>query len=125
MTKLKLCARQYGGEPDLVTPAATGNELALVTGAVEVFDNYVGSGYSLPTDGMREAVALFARLEGVLLDPVYSGKAAAGLIDLVRTGHFKAGSNVLFVHTGGSPTLFHYKPLPTGSTVWQGAASRL
>ena len=63
-------------------------------GAVEVFDNYVGSGYSLPTDGMREAVALFARLEGVLLDPVYSGKAAAGLIDLVRQGHFAPGSNV-------------------------------
>ena len=94
-------------------------------GAVEVFDGYVGEGYSLPTDGMREAVSLFARLEGVLLDPVYSGKAAAGLIDLVRQGHFAPGSNVLFVHTGGAPTLFHYKPLPAGSTVWQGAASRL
>lgn len=94
-------------------------------GAVEVFDGYVGAGYSLPTDGMKEAVAMFARLEGVLLDPVYSGKAAAGLLDLVRKGHFPDGSNVLFLHTGGAPTLFHYKPLPDGSTVWEGAASRL
>ena len=51
--------------------------------------------------------------------------SAAGLIDLVRKGHFADGSNVLFVHTGGAPTLYHYKPLPAGSTVWQGAASRL
>jgi len=72
------------------------------------FDQYVGPGYSLPTDSMVEAVKLFARTEAVLLDPVYSGKAAAGLIDLVRQGHFPAGSNVLFLHTGGSPALYAY-----------------
>jgi len=72
------------------------------------FDDYVGPGYSLPTAAMVEAVTLFARTEAILLDPVYSGKAAAGLIDFVRKGHFKKGSNVLFLHTGGSPALYAY-----------------
>ncbi len=72
------------------------------------FDQYVGPGYSLPTDSMVEAVRLFAQNEAILLDPVYSGKAAAGLIDLVRKGQFAKGSNVLFLHTGGSPVLYAY-----------------
>ena len=66
---------------------------------------------SLPTDGMREAVSLFAKLEGILLDPVYTGKGAAGLCSLVRDGTLKPGSRVLFLHTGGAPSLFHYQPL--------------
>ncbi len=72
------------------------------------FDQYVGPGYSLPTESMVEAVTLFSKNEAILLDPVYSGKAAAGLIDLVRKGHFEDGSNVLFLHTGGSPVLYAY-----------------
>ena len=72
------------------------------------FDEYVGPGYSLPTKSMVEAVTFFARTEAILLDPVYSGKAAAGLIDLVRKGHFPKNSNVLFLHTGGSPALYAY-----------------
>lgn len=72
------------------------------------FDGYVGPGYSLPTDAMVEAVKLFSTTEAILLDPVYSGKAAAGLVDLVRNGHFKRGANVLFLHTGGSPALYAY-----------------
>lgn len=76
--------------------------------AVECFDAYVGPGYSIPTDGMVEAVKLLASTEGILLDPVYSGKAMAGLVDLVRKGHFAEGSNVLFLHTGGSPALYAY-----------------
>ena len=71
-------------------------------------DEYVGPGYSRPTEGMKEAVFLFARQEGILLDPVYSGKAAAGLIDFVRTERFPAGSTVIFLHTGGDPALFAY-----------------
>ncbi len=78
-------------------------------GEVRVADAYVGEGYSLPTDSMAEAVQTFARREGILLDPVYTGKAAAGLLDLARTGHFAAGENVLFVHTGGAPSLYHYR----------------
>ena len=77
--------------------------------SVRVVDDYVGSGYSLPTESMVEAVWLFARLEGILLDPVYTGKAAAGLIDLVRKGYFAKNDNVLFLHTGGSPALYAYQ----------------
>ena len=76
--------------------------------AVLCFGDYVGPGYSRPTAGMVEAVKLLARTEAVLLDPVYTGKAMAGLIDLARKGFFKKGENVLFVHTGGSPALYAY-----------------
>ena len=58
---------------------------------------------------MIEAVQLLAREEGILLDPVYSGKGMAGLIDLVRNGHFIKGENVVFLHTGGSAALFAYR----------------
>lgn len=71
--------------------------------------DYVGDGYGLPTPGMVEAVQLLARTEGILLDPVYSGKGMAGLIDLVRKGHFKKGQNIVFLHTGGSAGLFGYR----------------
>jgi len=77
--------------------------------AVTCFGNYVGPGYSLPTPEMAEAVTLLARTEGILLDPVYTGKAMAGLIDLVRQGYFTKGSRVLFLHTGGSPALYVYQ----------------
>lgn len=70
--------------------------------------DYVGGGYGIPTPGMVEAVNLLARTEGLLLDPVYSGKGMAGLIDLVRKGHFKPHENVVFLHTGGSAALFGY-----------------
>lgn len=76
--------------------------------AFNVVDDYVGEGYSIPTAGMVEAVRMFARLEGILLDPVYTGKAAAGLIDLIRRGTFRKDENILFIHTGGSPALFAY-----------------
>ena len=75
---------------------------------ITCYDNYVGPGYSLPTDSMIEAVKLLAQTESILLDPVYSGKAMAGLVDLVRNDHFQPGSNVLFLHTGGSPALYAY-----------------
>jgi D-cysteine desulfhydrase len=66
--------------------------------------DWVGPGYSLPTREMVAAVRLLARSEGILLDPVYSGKAMAGLIDLARQGAF-TGERVLFLHTGGAPSL--------------------
>lgn len=75
---------------------------------VIVYDEYVGAGYSRPTPGMIEAVQLLAQTEGILLDPVYTGKEMAGLIDLVRTGYFKPTDKVLFLHTGGSPALYAY-----------------
>ncbi|HZZ34688.1 MAG TPA: D-cysteine desulfhydrase [Caulobacteraceae bacterium] len=77
--------------------------------AVTCLDEWVGPGYSLPTPEMAEAVRMLASLEGVLLDPVYTGKAMAGLIGLIRRGHFKASERVLFLHTGGSPALYAYQ----------------
>lgn len=83
--------------------------------AIVCRDEWVGPGYSLPTAEMIEAVRLFARHEGVLLDPVYTGKAAAGLIALVRSGEIAASERVLFVHTGGAPALYAYQPVLTGA----------
>lgn len=75
---------------------------------VQVRDEFVGPGYSLPTGTMVEAVQLLARTEGILLDPVYTGKAFAGLVGMIREGKLKKGQNVLFLHTGGSPALYAY-----------------
>jgi L-cysteate sulfo-lyase len=69
----------------------------------------LGSGYGLPTDSMRRAVKLLASEEGLLLDPVYSGKAFAGLIQSVENGTFGAGEKVLFLMSGGTPSLFAYR----------------
>ncbi len=71
--------------------------------------NYCRAGYGVLTDAEREAVRLFAKYEGLLLDPVYTGRAAAGLIDLIRKGFFKKDETVLFWHTGGQPALFAEK----------------
>ena len=68
-------------------------------------DAYLGEGYTRPTDAMREAVALAAQEEGLLLDTVYTGKAMSGLIVYVRRNIFTAGQKILFVHSGGNPAL--------------------
>ncbi len=83
--------------------------LAFPEVVVECVEGYVGPGYSLPTPEMVKAVKLMARTEAILLDPVYTGKAFSGLVGLIRQGRFKPGQNVVFVHTGGSPALYHYK----------------
>jgi L-cysteate sulfo-lyase len=69
--------------------------------------NYVGDGYGIPTESMNEAVLMLARTEGLLFDPVYSGKGLAGMIDLIRKGELGDG-NIVFLHTGGSAALFAY-----------------
>src|SRR5205814_10099524 len=69
-------------------------------------DNYCSTGYGVLTEQEREAIRLFATCEGLLLDPVYTGRAAAGMIDLIRKRFFKKNETVLFVHTGGQPALF-------------------
>ena len=73
--------------------------------------DYVGPGYGQPTPEMVEAVGLLARTEGILLDPVYSGKGMAGLIGEIRKGTFTKDKNIVFVHTGGSVALFAYETL--------------
>lgn len=77
-------------------------------GDVVANTDYVGAGYGIPRADTLEAIRMFAQLEAILLDPVYSGKGAAGLIDLVRKGHFKKGERVVFLHTGGAAGLFGY-----------------
>jgi D-cysteine desulfhydrase family pyridoxal phosphate-dependent enzyme len=67
---------------------------------------YCSAGYGVLTEQEREAIRLFATCEGLLLDPVYTGRAAAGMIDLIRKGFFKNDETVLFLHTGGQPALF-------------------
>ncbi|MDR2899736.1 MAG: D-cysteine desulfhydrase [Clostridiales bacterium] len=75
---------------------------------VIVFDDYIGEGYSRTTPEMVEAVKLVAQTEAILLDPVYTGKTMAGMIDLIKKGYFKGCENIMFLHTGGSPALFAY-----------------
>jgi 1-aminocyclopropane-1-carboxylate deaminase/D-cysteine desulfhydrase-like pyridoxal-dependent ACC family enzyme len=71
-------------------------------------DAYVGADYGVPTEAGLEALNLLAQTEGILLDPVYTAKAMAGLIDHVRQGRIGKEQTVVFVHTGGNPALFAY-----------------
>lgn len=72
------------------------------------FDDYIGEGYAIPSEQMIEAVKLLARKEGIILDPVYSGKAFAGMIDLIQKNYFSLSKPIVFIHTGGTPALFAY-----------------
>ena len=78
---------------------------------VIVFDKYVGDGYSIPTESMIHALQLLLKTEGILLDPVYTGKAFAGFLDLIYKGYFKKKDIVIFIHTGGSPAIYAYTNL--------------
>ena len=89
---------------DVLSKAGSGKVVTATD--VRVYDQYVGAGYGVPTELSSEAIGLFARLEGVLLDPVYTAKGAAGMVDLIRRGVIERGSRVLFWHTGGAPALF-------------------
>ena len=86
-----------------------GWDVELAEADVESHDEYVGEGYGLPTPAAIEAIRLAARTEGLILDPVYTGKAMAGLIDHARTGRLGADDTVVFIHTGGTPALFAFK----------------
>ena len=85
--------------------------------AVKSFGGYWQPKYSVPNSKMVEAVQMLARTEGILLDPVYTGKIMAGLIGLARQGHFKPNAKVLFIHTGGLPSLHVYEDVVLGRTV--------
>ena len=88
-----------------------GSSAALNRSDVVANSDYVGEGYGMPTDGMIEAVEMTARHESILLDPVYSGKGMAGLIDLVRQGFYRREENIVFIHTGGAQALSGYRSL--------------
>ena len=76
---------------------------------VIVFDDYIADGYGMLNEETARALRLVAETEGILLDPVYTGRAMVGLIDLIEKGYFKKGDNVVFLHTGGTPALFPYR----------------
>ena len=90
---------------------AVANSLALQAQAdIQLWDDYFAPGYGTPNEEGMAAVKLLAQLEGILLDPVYTGKAMAGLIDGITQKRFKDEGPILFVHTGGAPALFAYHP---------------
>ena len=96
---------------DLVLETADAIGASGVVNRDDVIANcdYVGEGYGVPTPAMNKAVLMLARLEGILADPVYSGKGLAGMFDLVDKGYFGAAKNIVFLHTGGSAALFAYR----------------
>lgn len=85
-----------------------GWEMAFGPAEVVAYDSYLGGGYAVMGEPEREAISLVARSEGILLDPVYTGRAMAGLIDLIRTGTFGKDETIVFWHTGGAAALFAY-----------------
>ncbi len=93
---------------DLINGTADhlGLEIEFGPDDINVNTDYIGEGYAVPTEGMVEAIKLVAQTEGVLLDPIYTGKGMAGLIDLIRKGVFTEDDEVVFWHTGGVPSLF-------------------
>lgn len=90
------------------TADALGLRLSFSPEDIIVFDDYVGEGYGVLNQPTADAIQRVARGEGILLDPVYTGKAMSGLIDLVETGYFDPDDVVVFIHTGGAPAIFHY-----------------
>ena len=110
-----ICVRR-AADPQRVRIAKRATEIAALLGSPEAFeaedvdvcDSVLPPGYGQLSQPVGDAISMAARLEALLLDPVYTGKAMAGLIDLVRTGRIHAGSRVLFVHTGGLPAMFSY-----------------
>jgi L-cysteate sulfo-lyase len=102
--------KQEGMVHDLAvrTSDYMGKGTQIARASVRANCDYVGAGYGLPTNGMVEALKLLARTEGLLFDPVYSGKGLDGLIDQIRKGYFDGMNNVVFLHTGGSAALFGY-----------------
>jgi len=89
--------------------ALLGSSAVVQASQIVIDGSQLGDGYGLPTAAMQEAVRLMARAEGLLIDPVYSGKAFAGLVADLRDGRFQRGDNVLFVMTGGTPGLYAYR----------------
>lgn len=98
--------KQNVSELALLTGRKLGKNFEFTRDDVLATDSYCSPGYGVFTEAEREAVHLFATYEGILLDPVYTGRAAAGMIDLMRKGFFKNDETVLFLHTGGQPALF-------------------
>jgi len=97
---------QHVSELASLTSEKLGKRIEFTPDDVLANANYCSAGYGVLTEQEREAIRLFATCEGLLLDPVYTGRAAAGMIDLIRKGFFNRDETLLFLHTGGQPALF-------------------
>lgn len=97
---------QYASQVATETASLLDLPLSVSPGEIEASFDYIGPGYGIPTPEGLDAIMAFARREGILLDPIYTGKAAAGLLDHIRRGIVPQGATVVFVHTGGQPALF-------------------
>ncbi|HID33565.1 MAG TPA: pyridoxal-phosphate dependent enzyme, partial [Anaerolineae bacterium] len=95
------------------TARRLGEDMTFAANDILVNDGYLGGGYGVMDELEREAIQRFARTEALLLDPVYTGRAAGGLLDLIRQGFFRSDDVVLFWHTGGAPALFAHAYAPT------------
>ena len=91
------------------TLSVLGEAPSVTEDEVFVLDEYIGEGYGIMNQGVADALSLVAREEGVILDPVYTGKSMAGLLDLAGKGYFRSGERVVYLHTGGTPALFPYR----------------
>jgi 1-aminocyclopropane-1-carboxylate deaminase/D-cysteine desulfhydrase-like pyridoxal-dependent ACC family enzyme len=91
------------------TAKLLGREIEVPPVSIDVREGYLESGYGVLTDLERNAIETFARLEGILLDPVYTGRTAGGMLDLIKSGEIGSDERVLFWHTGGTPALFAYE----------------
>jgi D-cysteine desulfhydrase family pyridoxal phosphate-dependent enzyme len=98
--------KEHVSELASLTSGKLGKRIEFTKKEVLANANYCSAGYGVLTEQEHEAIRLFATCEGLLLDPVYTGRAAAGMIDLIRKGFFKKDETVLFLHTGGQPALF-------------------
>jgi D-cysteine desulfhydrase family pyridoxal phosphate-dependent enzyme len=94
-----------------------GEKIVFLPAEILVCADYLGAGYGVMGEVEKEAIRIFAREEGLLLDPVYTGRAAGGMLDLIRKGYFKTDESVLFWHTGGTPALFSEKYADLASLV--------
>lgn len=112
----EMAMRQRVADLAVVTGDLLGMSSKIDPEQIQANDNYLAGGYGIMAEAEREAISLFARTEGLLLDPVYTGRAAAGLIDLIHKGFFTKEETVLFWHTGGTPALFadQYRELLSG-----------
>ena len=97
---------QYAAETANATARLLGLPITVSPREVEATYDYIGPGYGIPTSGGLDAIQTFARREGIMLDPVYTGKAAAGMLDQIRRGIVPRAATIVFIHTGGQPALF-------------------
>jgi 1-aminocyclopropane-1-carboxylate deaminase/D-cysteine desulfhydrase-like pyridoxal-dependent ACC family enzyme len=92
----------------LQTAEAVQQPVTLAMESILVDDRFLGAGYGRMDRRERDAIRLFAQREGILLDPVYTGRAAGGMLEMIQAGEIPGGDTVLFWHTGGNPALFAY-----------------